>query len=292
MADRDNRWQDDRYRNDHASRQPGGDRDFYGRDQRSEDDYGRGYGEEGLTNYRQREVGMNQRGSGPGGYGREGQRGGGYGAGSGGRSFLGGGSSYPTHEQDRDFNRFSGDIGFGGGGDVDRNQSSRYHQGYNRGDSRGADVYGREGSRYQQHPDNRGDDRGFWDRATDEVASWFGDDDAERRRNQDARYQGRGPKGYRRSDDRIREDISDRLTDDPYIDASDIDVKVEGSEVTLTGHVASRNARRRAEDLAERISGVTHVQNNLRVTSGSESTREERQAQAEKPGLFGGSSKT
>jgi hypothetical protein len=29
------------------------------------------------------------------------------------------------------------------------------------------------------------DDRGFWDRASDEVASWFGDDDAERRRRED-----------------------------------------------------------------------------------------------------------
>ena len=31
------------------------------------------------------------------------------------------------------------------------------------------------------------DERGFWDRASDEVASWFGDDDAERRRRQDQR---------------------------------------------------------------------------------------------------------
>jgi hypothetical protein len=29
------------------------------------------------------------------------------------------------------------------------------------------------------------DERGFWDRASDEVASWFGDDDAERRRRED-----------------------------------------------------------------------------------------------------------
>jgi hypothetical protein len=36
--------------------------------------------------------------------------------------------------------------------------------------------------------DNRGrDERGFWDRASDEVASWFGDDDAERRRRHDTR---------------------------------------------------------------------------------------------------------
>jgi hypothetical protein len=54
--------------------------------------------------------------------------------------------------------------------------------------------------------------------------------------------------------------------------------------VTLTGSVDSRNARRRAEDIAERVSGVTHVQNNLRVSSGAEAVREERSDA--KSGLF------
>ena len=36
-------------------------------------------------------------------------------------------------------------------------------------------------------------------------------------------------------------------------------------EVTLSGTVDSREAKRRAEDCAETISGVKHVQNNLRV---------------------------
>ena len=31
----------------------------------------------------------------------------------------------------------------------------------------------------------RRDDRGFFDRAGDEISSWFGDDDAERRRRED-----------------------------------------------------------------------------------------------------------
>ena len=41
--------------------------------------------------------------------------------------------------------------------------------------------------------DNQGarDERGFWDRASDEVASWFGDDEAERRRRHDTRHEGR-----------------------------------------------------------------------------------------------------
>ncbi|CBS91297.1 BON domain-containing protein [Azospirillum lipoferum] len=81
----------------------------------------------------------------------------------------------------------------------------------------------------------------------------------------EARYRGVGPRNYRRSDERILEDINERLTDDHHIDASDVGVTVEGGEVTLSGTVADRAARRRAEDIAESVSGVGHVQNDLRV---------------------------
>lgn len=116
-------------------------------------------------------------------------------------------------------------------------------------------------------PGYRGEDRGFFERAGDEVASWFGDEDAERRRRLDetASHRGRGPRGYRRSDARIAEDVNDRLTDDPHLDASDIEARVENGEVTLDGYVESRAAKRRAEDVADSVSGVDHVQNNLRV---------------------------
>lgn len=111
------------------------------------------------------------------------------------------------------------------------------------------------------------EDRGFLDRASDEVASWFGDDDATRRREMDARHRGRGPKNYTRSDERIAEDVNDRLADDGYVDASGIEVTVGGGEVTLNGTVTERFAKRRAEDIAESVSGVKHVQNNLRVAA-------------------------
>jgi osmotically-inducible protein OsmY len=115
------------------------------------------------------------------------------------------------------------------------------------------------------HGRGRGnEERSFWERASDEVSSWFGDDDAGRRRRQD-QHRGRGPRNYTRSGDRIREDVSDRLTDDWRVDATEIEVTVSGTEVTLTGTVTSRDQRRRAEDIAESVSGVTHVQNNLRV---------------------------
>jgi osmotically-inducible protein OsmY len=78
-------------------------------------------------------------------------------------------------------------------------------------------------------------------------------------------FAGRGPKGYQRSDERIREDVCDRLTDAADIDASEIEVNVANGEVTLSGTVRGRDEKRRSEDLAESIGGVRDVHNNLRV---------------------------
>ena len=78
-------------------------------------------------------------------------------------------------------------------------------------------------------------------------------------------HRGRGPKNYKRADDRIQDEVCQRLTDDPWLDASQIDVKVSAGEVTLAGTVENREAKRRAESLAEDIGGVSHVQNDLRV---------------------------
>ena len=182
-------------------------------------------------------------------------------------------------------------------------------------------------------------DRGMTGRAADEVRSWFGDDEAQRRRERDERdsprerwtgregypdrdyryagetalgrpdwgnrqgsyeevdrfrrasseprsrtaysgpvhwrdelthvnYAGLGPRGYRRSDQRMLEDVCDRLTEDRHINASDIEVKCHEGVVTLTGSVQSREEKRHAEDIAESVTGIHDVQNNLRVTSG------------------------
>jgi hypothetical protein len=79
-------------------------------------------------------------------------------------------------------------------------------------------------------------------------------------------YAGRGPKGYKRSDDRIREEISDRLMQDHAVDATDIEVLVKDGEVTFSGTVTSRDQKRRAEELAERCNGVSEITNNLRLS--------------------------
>ena len=130
----------------------------------------------------------------------------------------------------------------------------------------GDDYYQRDRERQNDYGEWRayGEQRGFFERAGDEIASWFGDEDAARRREMD--HAGRGPSDYTRSDERIREDVNDKLTDDSRVDASSISVTVSSGEVTLNGTVRDRGSKRRAEDVAERVSGVKHVQNNLRVT--------------------------
>ncbi len=78
-------------------------------------------------------------------------------------------------------------------------------------------------------------------------------------------YSGYGPRGYARPDNKIRDDINDRLTWDGRIDASDISVIVTAGTVVLSGSVDSRQDKRVAEDIADSVSGVWDVHNQLRV---------------------------
>ena len=96
---------------------------------------------------------------------------------------------------------------------------------------------------------------------------WQGGRPSETRR-QGGGFAGRGPKGYQRTDERIREDLSDTLMADDRIDASDIEVAVKDGEVTLTGTVDDRQSKRLAEDLAEQVMGVREVMNQIRVDAG------------------------
>jgi osmotically-inducible protein OsmY len=189
------------------------------------------------------------------------------------------GDPYDRDEDADSYGQYGGlDRGLGYGGGRDLADTGRFGRGrdpesYPRG-GRYTDDGWQEAGQGRRGRDDRPEERarsnaarrggrGWTDRAADEVASWFGDGEAARRREAD--HRGKGPRGYRRSDARIQEDVSDRLTDDPDVDASDITVTVKEGEVTLDGHVDSRFAKRRAEDCAEDVSGVAHVQNNLRV---------------------------
>ncbi|WP_437832662.1 BON domain-containing protein [Sorangium sp. So ce1153] len=76
---------------------------------------------------------------------------------------------------------------------------------------------------------------------------------------------GRGPKGYKRSDARIQEDICELLSDRHDIDVSDVTVQVQGNEVTLEGTVPERHHKRIIEHVAEGVRGVEDVHNRIRV---------------------------
>lgn len=112
------------------------------------------------------------------------------------------------------------------------------------------------------------------------------DSDIERsgeRRGEEARgsFAGRGPRNYKRSDERIIEEINEMLTRHSSIDADDINVEVKDGEVTLSGSVPDRRMKHLAEDVAEGCFGVKDVTNNLRVKRAEESARSSSSEQAD-----------
>jgi osmotically-inducible protein OsmY len=89
--------------------------------------------------------------------------------------------------------------------------------------------------------------------------------EAERREEQGRRQIERGPRGRRRSDESLAQEIREILTNDPELNATDIEVEVEGGAVTLSGAVDEPDAKLLAEELVESLPGVREVHNRLRV---------------------------
>jgi hypothetical protein len=299
-------WQDDDQRRDTAARFAGPERDRVFGERETGTSYRPGAtGSQGANYGGSPDYGREPGGRGPesgygGRYGAYGSQGEGYGETryGGQREYGHGGSHFgqPYGDEER---RRPQDYRTGGRFYGDDGRESIYREEYGQGGREygavppgydtpqwrgGAESYGgrSQGWRGRDHDDHnppnvregRGDGgRSWWDRAKNQVASFFGDEEAERRSEWDRQnhgyrtesHRGRGPKGYKRSDDRISEEVHQRLTDDPWVDATHIDVEVKDCEVTLTGNVSDREERRRAERCVEDIWGVTHVQNNLRV---------------------------
>lgn len=230
-------------------------------------------------------------------YGRDGRRAGSPGRYDEGRSWQGSGQSYGGDRYDGEYGEraYSDRVqGRGRGGGGGGHSLESFARGRGAGAGVGQRGYGQIG--VGQNPNDQGgvgqggfsqagttyDDRGgrdFYgaDGGARGAYSGYGQRSGGRDRNEpmatnpyladitEGEHRGRGPKNYTRSDDRIAEDVSDRLSDAHDVDASDIEVTVQAGEVTLSGTVDDRRAKRRAEDVAEEVSGVRHVQNNLRV---------------------------
>jgi osmotically-inducible protein OsmY len=69
----------------------------------------------------------------------------------------------------------------------------------------------------------------------------------------------------RRPDEALTRELQEILTADPELDASEIEVAVEGGAVTLRGTVDSSDAKLLAEELVESVTGVREVHNQLKV---------------------------
>jgi hypothetical protein len=121
------------------------------------------------------------------------------------------------------------------------------------GEERGyeRDPYGRDLSR-QGGYEGRYEEQGPFERMGERMKEGF------------RKLTGKGPKGYKRSDERIREDVSERIARS-WVNADEVEVKVEGGVVTLTGFVESREDKRRIEDVADDVFGVDEVENHIRI---------------------------
>jgi hypothetical protein len=86
-----------------------------------------------------------------------------------------------------------------------------------------------------------------------------------------SRVFGRGPKGYKRSDERLREDISERLMHSDTIDSSDVTVEVTEGRVSLQGTVPERYMKHAIEDVVDSCHGVQDIDNRIRVERGERS---------------------
>lgn len=235
--------------------------DRYPRDEyENEDSRGRGYERSGGAEYGSTPRGRNdyggrQRASGEQDYGE--------------RSYgdRGAREGMESDWRDRDYGgRYGQSLGGRGAGDrSDYGRGYNSMQGYRQSDYQGGFSEGMAGNRsmtYREGSMSYG--AGFGGQPT---TAQSGRTSASR-----GQHTGKGPKGYARSDERITEDVNDALTEDGQLDASDIEVKVADGVVTLSGEVESREAKRRAEDLADAITGVKEVQNQLRLQQEKQKT--------------------
>jgi osmotically-inducible protein OsmY len=194
---------------------------------------------------------------------------------SGGRDLEGDAQERATYDRPRGYFGDYGSAGFVGSAyGAGRDEDWRYRGPYARGQYQGGRSWaGRNDEWEDRRPfDDRSQATGYW-----ASSSWPGSV---------GNYAGKGPRGYRRSDERIKEEICDRLTEDPMIDATEVTVDVTAGEVILAGTVMDRWQKRRAEDLAERVGGVRDVTNHVRVNRGNEpgSATSTWQARADQPG--------
>ncbi|CAG2153113.1 hypothetical protein LMG31506_04747 [Cupriavidus yeoncheonensis] len=161
-----------------------------------------------------------------------------------------------TADQDTYFRDLRSDTRYWTAPDDDRTEDRRYGRHYSR---EAAQQRGWETDEYRD--DDRDDDHGtlynLGRRIGEAVGDLFG--------TSERRERPTGPRGYKRTDDRIRDEICERLSYAQRLDVSDVSVDVKDSVVTLSGTVDNRGQKYYIEELADATYGVSEVNNDIRV---------------------------
>lgn len=176
------------------------------------------------------------------------------------------------------FGGSSGGMGYRSGRQQDFSQPSSSQSNYwehsGAGEhQRGGQRYGGSSDNYWQHGGRFGAGSGYTGGQGGDYAGtggYPGGDYAGRRYESGGHIGGaarfRPPKGYTRSDERLREDICEQLMHSPFIDAGEVSVQVKDGKVSLEGSVPERSMKHRIEDIAEACSGVKEVDNRIRIS--------------------------
>ncbi|CAM4107683.1 BON domain-containing protein [Bordetella tumulicola] len=126
-------------------------------------------------------------------------------------------------------------------------------------------FYG-EDPRWQRQQLRYGDDMSDDDMPGHAQRRWNSATDSRYGSHQDAVHKSQRitPKGYVRSDERVREDVCERLSHSG-LDVSDVSVAVSDGTVTLEGTVPNRGIKHAVEDCADDCLGVNDIQNHIRI---------------------------
>lgn len=174
--------------------------------------------------------------------------------------------------ESREGRDFQSSRGYGGG-NFRGGSSWGSPAGSGAGGFAGAGVYGGYGIPSGGEMDRvqaRGPSMGDWASGSSGVGRDWGGQQPTARRT---------PRNYTRSDERIKDDLCERLYHGD-VDVGDVSVEVRNGTVTLEGSVPSRQMKHRIEDLCEHCIGVQDVENRIRVSreGGAEASRGERES--------------
>jgi|GEM_PF-3629468 len=160
------------------------------------------------------------------------------------------------------------------GSQSDSNESRRFA--YNNPESFSSRSYqGQEAQagwgRQNEAETSSGSSRGSNYGMSSQFGSSYGSGNQETSRK--GQFAGTTPKNFKRSDERIYDDICQKLSQEGHFDVSDVEIKVESGEVSLEGNIENRSDKHRIEMLVDSIMGVKDITNNLKIARGSKDSK-------------------